>query len=114
MKKLLFTAIALFLMGSCNKDKAKFIVEDFSETRTVTLSPYRMVPYAMMNVWVEGYTNDTILIYLHSTDGKPILQLRGVIKERWYTDYYGEGERTFIFDPYEATEGELEIRFSLD
>ena len=43
-----------------------------------------------------------------------ILKLTGKIKERWYTDYYGGFDQTLIFDPYKATQGNLEIRFELN
>ena len=67
----------------------------------------------MMNIWVKGYVNDTILIKLGSKNSIPILKLIGNINERWNTDYYGEGERKLIFEPYKATEGKLEIDFGL-
>lgn len=67
----------------------------------------------MMNLWLKGQVNDTIKIKLGSADNEPILKLSGKIEERWYTDYYGEGPRTIIIDPYKATEGMLEIDFSL-
>ena len=67
----------------------------------------------MKNVFVKGYVNDTILIRLGSMEGTPILRLKGRLDERWFTDYYGEGPQTFIFDPYKATDGCLEIRFTL-
>ena len=98
---------------SCKDDRATIRVADFSKPLVIsqTLEPNFGYPYAMMNIWVEGYTNDTILIKLHSKDNKPILKLSGEIKERWYTDYYGEGPRTIIFESYKATKGELEIKF---
>ena len=52
----------------------------------------------MMNIWIKGYANDTILIKLNSKDNKPILKLKGQLNERWYTDYYGEGKRILIFE----------------
>ena len=96
-----------------SKDEAKLKITDFSQSKTVTLKPYKFYPYAMMNVIVKGYVNDTILIKLDSHNSKPILKLKGNINKRWYTDYYGEGPVTLIFDPYKATEGKLEIDFGL-
>ena len=107
---LFFLFITLY---SCDKDEAKLKITDFSETRTITLEPYKNYPYALMNIWVRGFVNDTILIKLHSKDSEPILKLKGEINERWYTDYYGEGERIVIFEPYKATNGELEIKVKL-
>lgn len=68
----------------------------------------------MMNVWIKGNTNDTILIKLGNKKGFPILKLSGKIKERWYADYYGQFDQTLIFEPYKATQGNLEIRFELN
>jgi len=111
--KYLMILVNSVILLSCNKDEAKLVITDFSEPQTITLEPYNLYPYAMMNIWVTGHVNDTIIIKLHSNDNKPILKLSGKIKEWWYTDYYGEGPRTLIFDPYKATEGKLEIEFSL-
>lgn len=86
---------------------------DFTKSKTIVVKPYKNYPYAMMNVWVKGYANDTILIKLNSKENKPILKLSGKIDERWYTDYYGEGERMLIFDPFKANKGELEIKIEL-
>ena len=49
-----------------SKDEAKLKITDFSQSKTVTLKPYKFYPYAMMNVIVKGYVNDTILIKLDS------------------------------------------------
>ena len=117
MKHSIKIVLVLFsiIIISCKDDRATIRVADFSKPLVIsqTLEPNFGYPYAMMNIWVEGYTNDTIMITLHSKDNKPILKLSGEIKERWYTDYYGEGPRTIIFESYKATKGELEIKFEL-
>lgn len=100
-------------MVSCGQDNEKIKVNDFSRSKTITLKPYKGYPYTMMNIWVKGYANDTILIKLNSNDSEPILKLKGEIDERWYTDYYGEGSRKIIFEPYKAKKGELEIEVKL-
>ena len=96
-----------------SKDKAKLRIDDFTEIQVVELEPHEFNIYTMKNIWIEGYVNDTILIKLNSAKEEPILRLSGKISKRWYSDYYGEGTVKFIFDPYKATEGELEIEFSL-
>lgn len=111
--KYLIILVYTGILFSCNKDKAKLVITDFSEPQEITLEPYDLYPYTMMNVWITGHVNDTIILKMHSDDNKPILKLSGNIKERWYTDYYGEGSRTLIFDPYKATKGELKIEFQL-
>lgn len=102
----------LLTLVSCNKDKATIVISDFSSKKEITLKPYNYKLYAMKNVWVKGYVNDTILIRLNNED-KPIMKLSGKIDKRWYTDYYGEGQEKLIFDPYKATKGKLEITFKL-
>ena len=106
-------SIFLIFLVSCGKDSGKLKVTDFSKSQVIKVEPYKNYPYSMMNIWINGYVNDTILIKLHSKDSKPILKLKGEINERWYTDYYGEGERILIFEPYKANKGELEIKVEL-
>ncbi len=100
-------------MVSCSDDEKEITITDFTKSRSITVSPYKSYPYSMMNIWIKGKTNDTILVKLHATDSQPILKLSGEFKERWYTDYYGEGPRTLIFEPYRATEGEVNIKIKL-
>jgi len=114
MKKIVFITItSLLLLMSCVKDKKKLKVTDFSKSHTIKVIPYKNYPYSMMNIWVKGYVNDTVFIKLNSKQSKPILILKGQINERWNTDYYGEGERILIFEPYKGNSGELEIKIEL-
>lgn len=112
MKYLLFP-ILLLLLISCGKDDETLHITDFTESRTVYLEPYDNLSYAMMNIWVKGYVNDTVLVKLHSKNSEPILKLSGNIDMRWYTDYYGGTNMIVIFDPYKATEGDLELKMQL-
>lgn len=84
----------------------------FSKDRSLTIEPYKFIPYSMLNIHVKGYVNDTILIKLKNKDAQPILKLKGEINEIWKTDYYGEGPRTLIIEAYKASDGELEIQFN--
>nr|WP_297788401.1 hypothetical protein [uncultured Allomuricauda sp.] len=106
--------IMLFaLLVSCGKDDETLEINNFTDTRTIILEPYKNYPYAMMNIWLKGEVNDTVLIRLNSLDSEPILKFSGKIDERWYTDYYGGGPVTIHFDPYKATDGNLEIKAQL-
>lgn len=100
-------------VSSCSRDDEKLIITDFSKPKNIILKPYKNYPYVMMNIWVKGYVNDTILIKLNSKNSTPIMKLSGEIDERWYTDYYGEGEKIILFEPYKATKGKLEIKAKL-
>ena len=106
-----FFAFVFFI--SCNKDNKTLKINDFSKSQSIHLRPHEDYPYTMMNIWVKGYANDTVLIKLNSKGNKPILKLVGEIDERWYTDYYGEADKTIIFEPYKATKGTIEIKASL-
>lgn len=113
MKKLLIPILLLMLI-SCGKDDETLHITDFTEPRTVYLEPYDNLSYAMMNIWVKGYVNDTVLVKLHSKDSEPILKLSGNIDMRWHMDYYGGRNKIIIFEPYKATEGNLELKCSLN
>ena len=106
-----FFILVLFI--SCNRDDKVIEISNFSEPQTIFLEPYKNYPYTLMNIWVKGYVNDTILIWIDSKKSKPILKLSGQINERWQTDYYGEGKKTIFFEPYKASEGNIEIKAKL-
>ena len=94
-----------------NKDRAKLEITDFSKKQTIVLEPYKFIPYTFINIKVKGYINDTVKI-IQGPDLYDI-NLSGDIDTIRKIEYYGEGSRTFIFDPYKATEGKLEIEFNL-
>lgn len=74
--------ISLIFLSSCGNDEAKLKIADFTTTKTIVLEPINNYPYTMMNVWVKGFTNDTILVKLNFLDSKLILKLSGAINER--------------------------------
>lgn len=114
MKKLLSILFILSIcLSSCNRDKIKLNITDFSKTKTVTLKPYKWYPYAMLKIRVKGYTNDTIRLN-YNLYGNTNFYVSGDIDTLLVqTDYYGEGPVTLTFDPYKATDGKLEIDFGL-
>lgn len=112
-KRTLLLSICFLSIVSCNKDKATINITDFSKSKTVELTPYNWKPYAMLNIRVKGYTNDTITIN-YNLYGDTGFHLSGEIDTTLVqTDYYGEGPVKLKFNPYKATEGELEIDFTL-
>jgi len=112
-KVFVLSILMAFLLESCGKDDENLIITNFSESKTITLKPYAGYPYTMMNIWIKGYANDTIVIRLNSSDSEPIMKLKGKIDKRWFTDYYGGSSKIIIFEPYKATKGKLEIKVKL-
>lgn len=112
MKNPVFILLLVFLV-SCGKDDETLHITDFTESKTVYLEPYDNLSYAMMNIWVKGYVNDTVLVKLHSKNSEPILKFSGHIDVRWHMDYYGGRNKIVIFEPYKATEGDLELKMQL-
>lgn len=111
-KKIFYLILVLSFL-SCKKDSKEIIIDDFSESKAIVLKPYKFYPYSMINIWVKGEVNDTVLIKLHSAESEPILKLSGKIDKRWSSDYYGGSKRIIIFDPYKADKGSLKIKAEL-
>ena len=110
LKKLFALLFLAFI--SCGKNNAEFTIKDFDTQQSVTLEPYSLMPYAMCNLRVKGFANDTINIKTKGVYNLDML-LAGDIDTLWCSDYYGEGPIEFIFDPYKATEGELKVSIKL-
>lgn len=108
--KYIFLFFALLII-SCEKDRAEIEVTDFTKKQTIRLEPYSLMPYSMINIHVTGYVNDTIKIIQEPPfyDIKLVGELDTVRK----IEYYGEGNKTFVFDPYRATNGKLNIKIKL-
>lgn len=102
----------MILLISCNKDDAQLKITDFSKSFSTELEPYSLIPYAMFNLKVKGYANDTIII---KTIGTFNLKTKfvGEIDTLFNSDYYGEGPIRFVFEPYKATKGTLEVDIRL-
>ncbi|MBI6117642.1 hypothetical protein [Salegentibacter maritimus] len=112
MRKIVLVLISLILI-SCGKDKVKIKISDFSKKQEVTLTPYKLKPYAMLKIHIKGQINDTIKIN-YNLYGNTDFFLTGEVDTLLVqTDYYGEGPVTLLFDPYRATEGEILIDFNL-
>lgn len=108
MKKIIVLSIISSVLISCNRDYRNFTITDFSQKRIDTLIPYEHKTYVSFVVKVRGCVNDTIKI-----KGEYNISLSGKIDTLLNGDYYGTHDVICIFDPYIATEGELEIEYSL-
>ena len=105
--------ILSLILVSCNMDKENLKITDFSKQKIITLKPYKWKPYAMLKIRVKGFINDTTRLNYNLYGGTDFF-LKGKIDTLLVqTDYYGEGPVKFIFDPYKATDGELEIEIKL-
>ena len=67
--------VLVFLFVSCTEDGGNLKINSFNKVQTIELQPYGNYPYTTMNIWIEGYTNDTIHIKLDNIENKPILKL---------------------------------------
>lgn len=67
----------------------------------------------MLNIRVNGYTNDTVRLNYNLYGGTNFFLSGKIDTLLVQTDYYGEGPVTLIFDPYKATKGDLKIEFKL-
>ena len=111
MKRVVFIFLTLILMTSCDRtDKKKFIVTDFSKKRIDTLIPYKDKSYAVFFIEVKGFSNDSIKI---KRKDHYDIKLIGDIDTIVRYDYYGGNNVIVEFDPYKATEGNLEIEYNL-
>ncbi len=114
MKKLTVICLLslLFISCECNNcaDHRKFVVTDFSKKRVDTLFPNESKTYVGYLVKVKGKTNDSIKI---SRKGYNDIILNGEIDTLISNDYYGTEDVIWIFNPYNATHGQLEIEYKL-
>lgn len=115
MKRIFLRLSAVFLISltACNNDKAKLKITDFSKTEVVVLEPYKFKPYAMLKINVKGNVNDTIRIHYDLYGNSNFFLVGKIDTLLVQTDYYGEGKVKILFDPYRATEGEVEIKAQL-
>jgi len=110
MKKIKILIISFLVFASCGKDYRKFTITDFSKKRIDTLRPYGYKSYVSYYIKIKGHTNDSIKIF---RKGYYDIILSGNIDTLINGDYYGTEKVIWVFDPYNATEGELEIEYGL-
>lgn len=109
----LFIVLSIITFISCityQKDKRNFIVNDFSTSRIDTLKPYDNKSYTQFYIKINGYVNDSIKI---QRKGYYDIILVGKLDTIINGDYYGKEEIVFVFNPFHAKEGKLEIEYSL-
>lgn len=103
--------MSIFVFVSCNtQDKKKITIIDFSKIRIDTLRPYDNKSYVGYYIKVKGNVNDSIKI---QRKGYYDVILTGEIDTLINGDYYGGENVIFIFKPYLANQGKVEIEYSL-
>lgn len=114
MKSIIIIFFGLMLIFSCKnkqrKDYKKFTITDFSKKKIDTLKPYENKSYNTFYIKVKGHVSDSVKI---KRKGYYDIILFGKIDTLINGDYYGTEEIIWIFDPYNATKGKLEIEYSL-
>lgn len=112
LRKIILSLFFLLSFLSCNKDKANLVIDDFSVPKKIELTPYKWKPYALINIRVKGYANDTIKI--KQTPPFYDIDLAYKIDTIIQVEYYGGGGvKSFLFDPYKANKGNLTLNIQL-
>lgn len=116
IKKVSVLIFSLIIFYSCNEneDRKKIIINDFLKIRKDTLIPKNIQSYYSSTIEVNGFSNDTILIKRFINNSKYNIKLFGKIDTIIRLDYYGKNKIIFIFNPYIATKGKLNIKYSLN
>jgi len=110
MKNLLLI-LSVFCIISCKtKDRKKITITDFSKIRIDTLKPYDNKSYVGFYIKLKGYANDSIKI---QRKGYYDVILTGQLDTIINGDYYGGEDVIFVFKPYLANKGKIEIEYSL-
>ncbi|MFS4456721.1 hypothetical protein [Maribacter sp. 2304DJ31-5] len=105
--------IILLVISCANKhirDYKKITIIDFSKKRIDTLRPHEDKTYHAYFVKVNGETNDSIKI---EREGHYNIILSGKIDTILNGDFYGAEDVIWVFNPYKATNGKLEIEYGL-
>jgi hypothetical protein len=110
MKNIIYIVLISLLFSCVRHDKNKLIITEFNDKIVDTLHPYNK-SYTAYNINIKGYVNDSIRIGFGPDSYS--FYFKGEIDKKLIFDYYGQFERLFIFDPYKATEGRLEIKYGL-
>ena len=106
----------LFFLSACgnSNDRKEIIVTDFNNKFIDSLVPNKKESYSTYYIHIEGYANDSIRIKPgKETDNYYYFYFKDSINEELKMDYYGGETRYFLFDPYKADNGKIEITYKL-
>lgn len=118
MKKIIRLFTILILLSSCgnSSDSKKVSIDNFNEIFLDSLIPVPDKNYAVFYTKIEGHSNDSIRVNINSGNSQlPDLSYYfiGEFEKEIRLDYYGGSNMYITFDPYKATEGEIELTYRL-
>jgi hypothetical protein len=111
MKYLFLVSILFFISCSKSEVKKEHEIVKFDNIIKDTLVPKKNQSYTTQFVSIKGFANDSIMIKF-GENGTP-LYFKGKINEFINPDYYGNRDAIFIFNPYKAKNGKLNIIFCI-
>lgn len=113
MKKFIFIIFIICTLVSCSNSEVKkeYTIIDFTKSISDTLSPIEDEVYTTQSIMLKGYSNDTI--YVSFGKGTYKHYFVNDIDITINPDYYGGSDAVFVFDPYRATKGKLDVKFSI-
>jgi hypothetical protein len=108
MKSVKICLIAL-LFSSCYQRSNTIKITDFSKPYKDILLPKSNGYYTTANLIFKGNTNDTIIIKFYGIERRYI----GKFEDKLTGDYYGTFPVEFIFRPYKATKGRINVEYGI-
>ena len=112
MKYFIIPIFAGFLLSSCiNGDEKKHIITKFDQSICDTIKPNKDISYTTKCIKVKGFVDDSVFVSFGDKDNGYFLSKQ--IDTVFNPDYYGGHEVIFLFKPYKAKKGNVEITFSL-
>jgi hypothetical protein len=108
---LLISVCFIFFCCKQEYEGKKYTITKFDKIICDTIKPKKGSTYVAKMIQVKGYADDSIFV---SFGGKYYNHyLSKDIDTIIITDYYGESNGVFIFNPYKARKGKLKIEFGL-
>lgn len=111
MNKISFIFLASIFVSCSQGVEKRYVVKEFSKPIADTLKPIKDEQYSAKIIKIKGTVDDTIFVSFGGDSFKQYLT--GKIDTIFNPDFYGETNAVFVFDPYKAEKGEIELIFSI-
>lgn len=99
------------ITGCDDKQSVVHYVSDFNRPIFESIVPKIGKSYTTKYIKIKGHCNDSVRV---SFGNDYYFYFKGNnIDELINTDFYGEGDVKFIFDPYKAKSGDLMLEFAI-